>query len=96
MAIGVDIEALQGAAARVSGVADSFQADLDQLGSLVQETANYMQNGPQASFEQKYEEFRGTLTNFIGAVNAYSQAMKAYAADQQSAVQAGTQRFDSI
>lgn len=96
MAIGVDIEALQGAATRVNGVANNLQADLDQLGSLVQETANYMQGGPQAAFEQKYAEFKGTLTNFIGAVNAYSQAMKAYAADQQAAVQTGAQRFDSI
>lgn len=96
MAVQVDIEGLEGAAARVNGVANNLQADLDQLGSLVQETANYMQNGPQAAFEQKYAEFKGTLTNFIGAVNAYSQAMKAYAADQRAAVQTGVQRFDSI
>ena len=96
MAIGVDIEALEGAAARVDGIAGNFRADLDALGKLVQETANYMQGGPQASFEAKYAEFQQSLTNFIGALNTYSAAMKAYASDQRSTVQAGAQRFDSI
>ena len=96
MAIGVDIEALEGAAARVDGIAGNFRADLDSLGRLVQETGNYMQGGPQASFEAKYAEFQQSLTNFIGALNTYSAAMKAYASDQRSTVQAGAQRFDSI
>lgn len=96
MAIGVDIEALEGAAARVDGIAGNFRADLDALGKLVQETGNYMQGGPQASFEAKYAEFQQSLTNFIGALNTYSAAMKAYASDQRSTVQAGAQRFDSI
>ncbi len=96
MAIGVDIEALEGAAARVDGIAGNFRADLDSLGKLVQETGNYMQGGPQASFEAKYAEFQQSLTNFIGALNTYSAAMKAYASDQRSTVQAGAQRFDSI
>lgn len=96
MAIGVDIEALEGAAARVDGIAGNFRADLDALGKLVQETGNYMQGGPQASFEAKYAEFQQSLTNFIGALNTYSAAMKAYASDQRSTVQAGAQRFNSI
>ena len=96
MAIGVDIEALEGAAARVDGIAGNFRADLDALGKLVQETGNYMQGGPQAAFEAKYAEFQQSLTNFIGALNTYSAAMKAYASDQRSTVQAGAQRFDSI
>lgn len=96
MAIGVDIEALEGAAARVDGIAGNFRADLDALGRLVQEAGNYMQGGPQASFEAKYAEFQQSLTNFIGALNTYSAAMKAYASDQRSTVQAGAQRFDSI
>ena len=96
MAIGVDIEALEGAAARVDGIAGNFRADLDSLGKLVQETGNYMQGGPQASFEAKYAEFQQSLTNFIGALNTYSAAMKAYASDQRSTIQAGAQRFDSI
>lgn len=96
MAIGVDIEALEGAAARVDGIAGNFRADLDSLGKLVQETGNYMQGGPQASFEAKYAEFQQSLTNFIGALNTYSAAMKAYASDQRSTVQVGAQRFDSI
>ena len=96
MAIGVDIEALECAAARVDGIAGNFRADLDALGKLVQETGNYMQGGPQASFEAKYAEFQQSLTNFIGALNTYSAAMKAYASDQRSTVQAGAQRFDSI
>ena len=96
MAIGVDIEGLESATVRVDGIAGNFQAELTALGSLVQETGNYMQNGPQASFEAKYAEFQKTLTNFIGALNTYSAAMKSYAADQRSTVQAGAQRFDSI
>lgn len=96
MAIGVDIEALEGAAARVDGIAGNFRADLDSLGKLVQETGNYMQGGPQASFEAKYAEFQQSLTNFIGALNTYSAAMKAYASDQRSTIQTGAQRFDSI
>lgn len=96
MAIGVDIEALEGAAARVDGIAGNFRADLDALGKLVQETGNYMQGGPQASFEAKYAEFQQSLTNFIGALNTYSAAMKAYAADQRTVTQTGAQRFDNI
>jgi|GEM_PF-5272012 len=96
MAIGVDIEALEGAAARVDGIAGNFRADLDALGKLVQETGNYMQGGPQASFEAKYAEFQQSLTNFIGALNTYSAAMKAYAADQRAVTQTGAQRFDNI
>ena len=96
MAIGVNIEALEGAAARVDGIAGNFQAELSALGSLVSETGNYMQGGPQASFEAKYAEFQKTLTNFIGALNTYSAAMKAYAADQRSVVESGTRRFDNI
>lgn len=45
---------------------------------------------------RKYAEFQKTLTNFIGALNTYSAAMKAYAADQRSVVESGTRRFDSI
>ena len=71
MAIGVDIEALEGAAERVDGIAGNFRADLDSLGKLVQETGNYMQGGPQASFEAKYAEFQQSLTNFIGALNTF-------------------------
>ena len=92
----VNIEALEGAAARVDVLAGNFEAELASLGSLVQETGNYMQGGPQAAFEAKYEQFKGTMNNFIGALNAYSQAMKAYAQDQRNVIAGGTQRFDSI
>ena len=54
MAIGVDIEGLEGAATRVDGIAGNFRSDLDSLGKLVQETGSYMQNGPQQAFEAKY------------------------------------------
>ena len=96
MSIGVNIEALEGAAARVSNIAGNFQSDLAALGSLVSETGNYMQGGPQASFEAKYAEFQKTMTSFIGALNTYSAAMKAYAADQREVVASGSRRFDSI
>lgn len=96
MGIGVDIEGLEGAAVRVDGIAGNFQAELTALGNLVTETGNYMQNGPQEAFEAKYAEFQKTMTNFIGALNTYSAAMKQYAADQRSTVQAGAQRFNSI
>lgn len=96
MAIGVDIEGLESAAVRVDGIAGNFQAELSALGNLVQETGNYMQNGPQQSFEAKYAEFQKTMTNFIGALNTYSAAMKAYAEDQRATVQSGVQRFNSI
>jgi len=96
MAIGVDIEGLESAAVRVDGIAGNFQAELAALGSLVTETGNYMQNGPQQAFEAKYAEFQKTMANFIGALESYSQAMKAYAADQRSTVQAGATRFDRI
>ena len=94
--IGVNVEELESAAVRVDGLAGNFQAELTALGNLVQETGNYMQGGPQASFEAKYAEFQKTMTNFIGALNTYSAAMKAYAADQRATVQTGAQRFDSI
>ena len=96
MAIGVDIEALEGAASRVDGISGNFQAELTALSNLVVETGNYMQGGPQAAFEAKFEQFKGTLTNFIGALNTYSQAMKAYAEDQRNTVSMGSKRFDNI
>ncbi len=96
MAIGVDIEGLEGAAVRVDSIAGNFRSDLDSLGKLVQETGNYMQNGPQQAFEAKYAQFQQTLNNFIEALNTYSAAMKAYAADQRSTVQTGARRFDNI
>lgn len=96
MAIGVDIEALVQAAARVDGIAGNFQAELDKLGGIVAETGNYMQGGPQEAFEAKYGEFKTSLTNFIGALGVYSKAMKAYAEDTRQATTVGAQRFNSI
>lgn len=93
----VNVEGLENAAVRVDGIAGNFEAELAALGSLVRETADCnMQGGPQASFEAKYEQFKGTMTNFIDALNAYSQAMKTYAQKQRELIASGTQAFDSI
>ena len=93
----VNIEGLENAVARVDGIAGNFEAELAALGSLVRETADCnMQGGPQASFEAKYEQFKGTMTNFIGALNVYSQAMKTYAQKQRELQESASQAFDSI
>lgn len=94
--IGVDSEGLNGAAARVDGIASNFQSEMEALGRLVQETGNYMQGGPQATFEAKYEQFKGTMNNFIVALNAYSSTMRSYAAQSDSNVQNATRTFESI
>ncbi len=96
MAIGVDIEGLESSAQRVDTIASNFSSEMQALGNLVNETAQYMQGGPQESFEAKYREFQKTMENFVGALNTYSAAMKSYAADQRATVQSGTRRFDSI
>ena len=93
----VNVEGLENAAARMDVIAGNFEAELAALGSLVRETADCnMQGGPQASFEAKYEQFKGTMTNFISALNAYSQTTKKYAQEMRSLIDIGAQAFDSI
>lgn len=93
----VNIEGLESAAARLDVIAGNFEAEMMALGNLVRETADCnMQGGPQAAFEAKHEQFKSTMTNYIGALNAFSQAMKAYAQDQRNVIAGGTQRFENI
>lgn len=92
--VGLNIEELENAAGRVEVIAGNFEAEMASLGSVVY--GGYMQDGAQVAFEAKYEEFKGTMANFVDALNAYSKAMKAYAEDMRSTTAAGTQRFDSI
>lgn len=94
--IGVDSEGLNSSAARVDGIASNLQSEMEALGRLVQETGNYMQGGPQATFEAKYAEFRVTMNNFVGALNAYSTGMRTYAAQSDSNVANATRNFESI
>lgn len=96
MAILVDVEPLLQQAAKVDGLAGTFQTDLAQLGSIVTETGNYMQGEAQVSFENKYNEFRQFMTGFIGALETYSKAMKSYAEDTRQVTTAGAKKFDSI
>ena len=94
--IGVDVAALEGMAGKVKENADHFRSELGNLQRLVEETKTYMQGGPQTAFEEKYQQFKGSMTNFIGALEVYSEAMRKYAEDAGAAATIGTQRFDSI
>lgn len=94
--IGVDVSSLLGMSDRVQGSADHFRDELANLERLVEETKNYMQGGPQTAFEEKYIQFKGSMTNFIGALEVYSAAMKEYANNTNATVDLSTQRFNSI
>ena len=94
--IGVDVSALLGMSDRVQGSANHFRDELVNLEHLVEETKNYMQGGPQTAFEEKYMQFKGSMTNFIGALEVYSAAMKEYAQNTSETVNVSTNRFNSI
>ena len=96
MAIRLDMDALESASGRVSGIANNFSAELSALGSLVQSSKEYWDDPAQASFEAKYNEFKTSMTNFIESLNNYSTAMKTYADNQRLTLQSGSKMFDSI
>lgn len=92
----LDIQALESAAAQVSVISSNFSTELASLGQLVSDTTSFWSDPAQASFEAKYNEFKGTMSQFIDALNNYSQAMKIYAQRQTDVTQSGAVMFSGI
>ena len=86
-------DALDSAAGQVSGIAGNFASELSSLGALVQSTHEFWNDPAQQAFEMKYEQFKGTMNQFIEALNEYSSKMHSYAENHRQQEIAGAQSF---
>ena len=96
MSIQLDMESLDSAANQVSSISTNFSTELAALGVLVADTKSFWNDPAQVSFEAKYEQFKGSMMQFIEALNHYSAAMHNYAENQRGMVQSGAKMFESI
>lgn len=86
-------DALDSAAGQVNGIAGNFTSELASLGALVQSTHEFWNDPAQQAFEAKYEQFRGTMNQFIEALTEYSTKMRNYAENYRQNEQLGAQSF---
>lgn len=96
MSIQLDMESLDAAANQVSTISSNFTQELSALGVLVADTKSFWDDPAQVSFEAKYEQFKGAMTQFIEALDHYSEAMHTYADRQRDLTQSGARMFDGI
>ena len=94
MAVKLDPEALESAAAQVSSIGGNFSAELSSLGGLVASSKEYWDDPVQAAFEAKFNEFKVTMERFIEALNQYSTQMKTHAENTRETTNVGVRMFN--
>ena len=94
MAVRLDPEALESAAGQVNSIGGNFSAELSALGNLVASTKEFWDDPAQVAFENKYNEFRVTMEQFIEALNQYSTQMRTHAENTRSTLVSGVRMFE--
>lgn len=92
----VDTQLLLSSASSVKTIAGQFEAELAQLKSLVDGTADAWEGPAKDSFLGTYEKYQKSMNEFIASLGVYSDAMTTFANRREEDEQAGSARFDSI
>lgn len=75
----MNADALDSAAGQVSAIASNYTSELASLGALVNSTREFWNDAAQVAFENKYNQFKGVMQQFIEDLNTTSSNMHRYA-----------------